>query len=120
LDILDGHVQADGSFLLDSTGITDVATNIGFDANRLNINELMNNFGKNTVSTAEKKKLELPKKVGVKLNLKAKEVIYHDLSLKNFRSAINVNDSRIRIENFHSELPFGTIDMQVTINDFFK
>jgi hypothetical protein len=118
LDILDGHVQADGSFLLDSTGITDVATNIGFDANRLNINELMNNFGKNTVSTAEKKKLELPKKVGVKLNLKAKEVIYHDLSLKNFRSAINVNDSRIRIENFHSELPFGTIDMQVTINDF--
>jgi hypothetical protein len=118
LDILDGHVQADGSFSIDSSGITNVAANIGFDANRLNVNELMDNFGKNTDSSAEKKKLSLPKKMDVKLNLKAKEVIYYDLSLKNFRSAINVNDSRIRLENFHSELPFGAIDMQVTINDF--
>jgi hypothetical protein len=118
IDVFDGKALANGSFNLDSTGISSILMDVGLNFNHLVIDHLLEDFGGNKNKSTTKKGLNLPHIENIKLDIKTREATYRDFAFRNIHSIIEVNDKLIKIDNFHTDGPYGFADIQLTINDY--
>ena len=110
IDVFDGNARANGSFKLDSTGVSSILMDVGLDFNHLVIDDLLEDFGGNKNNTSEKKGFNLPHIDNIKLDVKSREAIYRDFAFRNIHSIIEVNDKQIKIDNF---IPTDRMDLQI-------
>ena len=118
IDVFDGKAQANGSFKLDSTGVSSILMDVGLNFNHLVIDDLLEDFGGNKNNTSEKKGFNLPHIDNIKLDVKSREATYRDFAFRNIHCIIEVNDKQIKIDNFHTDGPYGFADIQLTINNY--
>ena len=118
VDAFDGHASLMGKIKIDSTGIQMINLNSGLNFIHLDLDELLQRFGKDQSQPSEMDNFHFPEKMDMIVDLNAKTITYKDALVSNFRAHVKATEDQILIKEFYTDLPFGNLGMDMNITNY--
>jgi len=71
-----------------------------------------------TKEDGDKKTMKLPDHILVNINFSSDLVSYRDAIITGLHTGFFMNENRVEVRDFHCNMPFGTLDAEITIDDY--
>ena len=114
-----GSVNGSGRLLFDNDGPTEIHAKTHMDFHRLTLDSLVSYLAPGRdVNEQPAVKRNFPFTVSADVEFAADEIIYRDIQASATATELRITNDLIRLEGFHSLLPFGEVSANIVLSDY--
>jgi hypothetical protein len=118
MDAFEGHSILNGKAEFDSSGIHKIRLLGEIDFEQLEMNKLINSFLRSPKESKTRAPFDYPDEIDIAIEINSRTMNYKDAQLKNTRFDLRATEELVEIRDFHTDLPFGNLALDISVQDF--